>query len=289
MNNGFYKSFEDIHRGSREFISKRLEVYLPFILPLKTLSDAPLCIDLGCGRGEWLELVTAHGFKAKGIDMDQNMLNDCKKLSLDVICSDAVSALDELEDNSVSIISAFHLIEHIEFEQLSKLVKSSIRVLKEGGLLILETPNPENIIVSTVDFYIDPTHSKPIPPMLLQFLVQHCGFEKNKLLRLNGAEFTDDNQLSLIDVLGGVSPNYAVIAQKSSSADIFELFHEPFSKEYGTTLYQLSSRYDEQFSKLTSHIIHVETRLNAQLEAIHNSKSWRYTAWFRKLSKLLKA
>ncbi|ADR34773.1 Methyltransferase type 11 [Sulfuricurvum kujiense DSM 16994] len=298
MNDSFYKSFEDTHRGSRESIAKRLEVYLPFILPFKSIEEVPLCLDLGCGRGEWLELVTSHGFKAKGIDMDANMLSECQKRSLDVLCADAIAALDDVKDASVSILSAFHLIEHIPFEQLTKLVQSSMRVLKEGGLLILETPNPENIIVSTVDFYIDPTHSKPLPPMLLEFLVQLCGFSKQKTLRLHGSNalLNDSNQISLMDVLGGVSPNYAIVAQKHASEDVLELCNEPFTKEYGTTLTRLALRYDEKYAakfheqdRQLSNILARIHHLEITLDAIFKSKSWRYTAWLRKLSSLLKS
>jgi SAM-dependent methyltransferase len=302
MNDNFYRSFEDIHRGSRDSIAKRLEVYLPFITPLKNIHEEPLCIDLGCGRGEWLELVINHGFKAKGIDLDENMLEECKKRSFDVVCADAISALHDLPEDSVSVLSAFHLIEHISFSQLRELVLESTRVLKEGGLLILETPNPENIVVATVDFYIDPTHSRPIPPMLLEFLVMFCGFETHKILRLHGADALSENQneISLIDVLGGVSPNYAVVAQKKSS--LHEPFKEPFSKEYGTTLNLLAQNYDTKqnakfyatdlkFQSLDSKIHALDLKfqeLNSNLEAILNSRSWRYTAWLRKLFKLFK-
>ncbi|MDY0122974.1 class I SAM-dependent methyltransferase [Sulfurimonas sp.] len=304
MNDNFYKSFEDLHRGSRDSIGKRLEIYLPFITPLKEIHEDPLSVDLGCGRGEWLELVTNHGFKAKGIDLDENMLAECKKHSFDVECADAITTLNNLPDNSVSVLSAFHLIEHISFSQLKELVLASTRVLKDGGLLILETPNPENIIVSTVDFYIDPTHSRPIPPMLLEFLVMFCGFETYKILRLHGSQslIETPSKVTLIDVLGGVSPNYAVIAQKKSSAVLQELFKEPFSKEYGTTLNLLAQNYDtKQDAKLQEHNAKLQEHnaklqehnaklqeLNAKFEALLNSKSWRYTAWLRKLFQLFR-
>ena len=107
MNDNFYRSFEDTYRGSRELIAGRLTVYLPFIQPLLKIYPDAAAVDLGCGRGEWLELLVTTGFKAKGVDIDDGMLQACHELGLDVAHLDALSALKELPSESLLIVSAF--------------------------------------------------------------------------------------------------------------------------------------------------------------------------------------
>ncbi|EGR2520268.1 class I SAM-dependent methyltransferase, partial [Vibrio cholerae] len=184
MSEKFYRAFEDKYRGSRELIKERLEVYLSFVKPLLESHQDAKAVDLGCGRGEWLELLTQQGVDVTGIDLDKGMLEACHALGLPVIEGDALKYLADLPNESQSIISSFHMVEHISFEQLGTLVSEALRVLKPGGLLIMETPNPENILVSTRNFYLDPTHVRPIPPLLLSFVTEFSGFGRVKVLRL---------------------------------------------------------------------------------------------------------
>ena len=118
MSKDFYRQFEDRHRGSRELIRSRLNAYLPFIQPLAESSNEPLAIDLGCGRGEWLELITQAGFLATGVDLDEQMLSACHERGLKVQCQDAISALKKLPSDSQMLVSGFHLAEHLLFSDL---------------------------------------------------------------------------------------------------------------------------------------------------------------------------
>ncbi len=102
MSKNFYRAFEDIHRGSRDLIRKRQEVYLPFINPLKALYPQCLALDLGCGRGEWLELIQSQGFLPRGVDVDEGMLQACQALGLPAEYGDALEALAALGDESRS-------------------------------------------------------------------------------------------------------------------------------------------------------------------------------------------
>ena len=187
-NKDFYRAFEDAHRGSRELIKERASVYLPFVVPLKNIYNESLALDIGCGRGEWLELLKDNGIDAQGIDLDRGMLEACTKLELDVQNGNGITYLKEQTNESLMIISAFHVVEHISFEDLQILVEEALRVLKPGGLLIMETPNPENIKVATENFYLDPTHVKPIPPKLLSFLTEFYGYKHTKVLRLQESQ-----------------------------------------------------------------------------------------------------
>jgi O-antigen chain-terminating methyltransferase len=245
MKKNFYRAFEEKYRGSRELITGRLQFYLPFIEPLvRELGRVP-AIDLGCGRGEWLEVLLAAGFDARGIDLDEGMLQACVDLGLPADKGEAIAHLRSLPSKSQAIVSAFHVVEHIPFDALEELVSEAKRVLLPGGLLILETPNPENIMVATCSFYLDPTHQRPIPPNLLSFVAEHAGFERVKVIRLQESkELAAKPDLLLEDVLGGVSPDYSVVAQKNGKKSTMSALEPVFSQDYGLTLSGLSASYD---------------------------------------------
>ena len=245
--NSFYRAFEDQHRGSRELIKSRLNVYRPFIEPLITPDEQYQGIDLGCGRGEWLEILGEMRISAVGVDLDQGMLSACSERGLKAIHGDAIAYLATLENNSQLVVSAFHVVEHISFDQLQNLVSEAHRVLKPGGLLIMETPNPENIMVATCSFYLDPTHVRPIPPDLLIFMTEFCGFFRSKILRLQeGSQTAHSTSLNLNHVLGGASPDYAVVAQKAAADDIQSKCDYAFNLEYGIDTITLANNYSDQ-------------------------------------------
>ena len=247
----FYHAFEDRFRGSRELIKSRLRIYLPFVIPLKTIYEDCRLIDLGCGRGEWLELMADEGFEAHGVDLDESMLAAHKAEGLSVTKADAVDYLQKQQDESLVVVSGFHIIEHIAFESLQKLVSEAFRVLRPGGLLILETPNPENLMVSTTEFYLDPTHRKPIPPKLLYFLADYNSFARIKLLRLQESPLLyGTNCVQITDIFFGVRPDYAIIAQKNAPKEQMSLFDKAFDKEYGLTIDDLALRYAKRDQQL---------------------------------------
>nr|WP_169748343.1 class I SAM-dependent methyltransferase [Xenophilus azovorans] len=247
MDTGFYRAFENRFRGSRELIASRLRAYLPFLHPLKSTTNTLRAVDLGCGRGEWLELLRDEGFTAEGVDSDEGMLAACVQRQLNVHLGDAIAFLNELHDDSVHVVSAFHVVEHIPFEALQQLVKQAMRVLAPGGLLIMETPNPENLQVGAHTFYMDPTHRRPIPPALLAFLSEYCGFERIKILRLQEpSRLHDPGAVGLVDVLCNVSPDYAVIAQKKGGHALLARFDDAFNRSFGLTLERLAGQHDAQ-------------------------------------------
>lgn len=313
--NNFYRAFEDKYRGSRDVIKQRVAFYLNFITPLKNYFVSNnqtnlTTLDLGCGRGEFIELMLENNLNASGIDLDDGMLKACHERGFNVENKDALTKLKETASNSVLVISAFHVVEHIPFEYLQELVKESYRVLMPGGLLILETPNPENILVSTYNFYLDYTHQKPIPPQLLSFVAEYNNFEKVKVVRLqeNKDLLQEKIPTNLTEVLTGVSPDYAVVAQKESknNPEINELLSEQFNKEFGLSLGVLTDRYqgvldeklyslsercsfdEKRIDNLELRIIKAEERAaNAenQIIALLNSRSWKITKPLRTLAK----
>jgi O-antigen chain-terminating methyltransferase len=214
MNDGFYRAFEERYYAPREVIKGLRKQYLPFTHQLANIYPGSPTFDAGCGRGEWLELMTEQGFLPMGVDLDDGMLSACIELQLPAKKGDAIAQMSSLSNESQSVVTAFHVVEHVSFEQLRIFVSEALRVLKPGGLLIMETPNPENIAVSTRNFYLDPTHQRPIPPQLLAFVAEFEGFERVKTLRLQEPkDIASRENIGLTEVINFVSPDYAVIAK----------------------------------------------------------------------------
>ena len=247
MSDQFYRAFEEKFRGPRGLIQQRLEVYLPFVQPVCAAYPEALVLDLGCGRGEWLELLQKNSIAAMGVDLDTGMLEACQQINLKVQCQDALESLKQLQDGSASVVSAFHLVEHLPFDRVKDLVAECHRVLKPGGLLIMETPNPENFMVATHNFYLDPTHLRPIPPDLLAFVPEYLGYESVKILRLQEtAGVKTHPNLSMLDVLTGASPDYAVVAQKAGHPALKQSLQTLFDQAFGISGYALLERQRQQ-------------------------------------------
>ena len=288
MNKDFYRAFEDKYRGSRELIKSRLRVYLPFVELLKNLDGLCFAVDLGCGRGEWLELLRDAGVSAQGIDLDEGMLDDCRELGLSIKIGEAISYLKGLPDESHYVVSGFHLAEHLPFSELQTLVQEALRVLKPAGLLILETPNPENIVVGTTKFYFDPTHQRPIPLELLSFLPEFYGYARTRVLRIQESkELANNMSPTLYNVFAGVSPDYAVIAQKTASEKTLSLFDEVFNQEYGISFNTLIDRFDKRLQETEVKAIEAETKAHQALKQLGYITAplrsvWKFVQRFRR-------
>jgi O-antigen chain-terminating methyltransferase len=182
---GFYAAFEDCFRGTREDIGQRQAAHLELVLRQdETLSGLPV-IDLGCGRGEWLELLGRNGVGAVGIDLNQVFLAENRARGLEVVEADALAYLRGLPDGSARGVTGFHIIEHLPFPVLVAILDEALRVLADGGLVLFETPNPENLVTAAHKFYYDPTHRHPIPPEVAAFLLRSRGYRDVDILRLH--------------------------------------------------------------------------------------------------------
>ena len=298
MSTSFYRAFEDRHRGSRELIKARLAVYHPFLAPLSSALQPAAALDLGCGRGEWLELLGESGFAASGIDLDEGMLAACRERGLDVSTTDALAGLRAQPDASLALVTAFHLIEHIAFDVVQELIGEALRALQPGGLLIMETPNPENLIVATCSFYMDPSHLRPIPPQLLDFVVEHAGFHRHKIVRLQEpTQLHGAATIELINVLDGVSPDYSVVAQKSADQATLDGFDAAFAADYGIELSTLAQRYQSQqaaqhtelhsgLHRLGGRVTIAESALHTNLHRLHERVTLAESAMQAELHRL---
>ena len=169
-----YDQFEAGFRGTHEEITERQRIYLADVAPLSG-SGAPV-LDVGCGRGEWLQLLADNGIPAYGVDTNAAFAELSRQRGLDVRVDDALRHLQGLPEGSLGAVTAFHVVEHVDLDDLVDLVDSSSRALLPGGLIILETPNPTNLVVGSASFYIDPTHHRPVHPHFLKFLLAARGF-----------------------------------------------------------------------------------------------------------------
>lgn len=270
MNRGFYREFEERHYAPRSAIKELRKQYLPFLEDLAKNHKHSLSFDIGCGRGEWLELMNEVGFSASGIDLDQSMLQDCHDRNLDVILGDGVAHLASLPDNSYALITAFHVVEHIDFSQLTALVRDAKRVLIPGGMLILETPNPENLVVGTSNFYLDPTHQRPIPLQLLSFLVEHEGFARVETVRMQeNKALKEACAPTLYEVLSGVSPDYSVIAVKAGPG-IEPKIIDCLSDERGLSLRSIAGQFDQHLKLRWEEVEAHYSSLQHQLQYLKN-------------------
>jgi SAM-dependent methyltransferase/prefoldin subunit 5 len=167
-----YVGFEDRFRGSRQVIRERLESYLPIFVGTADV------LDIGCGRGEFLELLAGAGVRARGIDLNHEMAEQCRSRGLDVTEADAVSYLSTLPDASLGGLFAAQVVEHLQPEYLLRMLELAAQKLRPGGRLVLETLNPA-CWVAFFDSYIrDITHVLPLHPETLKYLVLASGFSR---------------------------------------------------------------------------------------------------------------
>lgn len=171
----FYNRLEARFRGSREEIQRRLATYLPEAEAAVARTGKPV-LDLGCGRGEWVELLTARGLPASGIDLNPLQIAEGRALGLDLAEGDALADLAARAPGSLAMVSAHHLVEHLPFPATVALMRDALAALAPGGLLLLETPNAHNLLVSARSFHVDPTHIRPLPEEVLVTLAETLGY-----------------------------------------------------------------------------------------------------------------
>jgi len=224
-----YSAFEDRFRGPESLIQARVRPYLQLVRECGAGTEEAPVVDVGCGRGEWLGLLRDEGLHARGVDLNSRFVQDAAARGMEVIEGDAIDVLRAMPAASVGAITSMHLVEHLPFERVVELIDACHHVLRPGGVLILETPNPENLDVATLYFYMDPTHRNPLPPEMLRWVVHALGYPDARIARL-----TEERELSapalLSDNLPGsssinaliarmhVAPDYAIIAHRGEAA-----------------------------------------------------------------------
>lgn len=213
-----YLDFEDRARGSRAEIGERQSVYLPLVEEIGAGTAERPILDLGAGRGEWLEVLRDRGLVARGIDVNEAMVALCSSLGLECGKADALSTLAGLADNSLGMISGFHIIEHLPYDVFVGVIDEALRVLAPGGVLLFETPDPQNVLVGSHNFYMDPTHRNPMPSAMVRIVAEARGFTSVEIRRLHpsdgGFSGQDAELIAQLDALFFGPQDYAMIARK---------------------------------------------------------------------------
>jgi len=217
-----YFDFENHFRGSEQVIKDRQMEYLPYYQGRTNV------VDLGCGRGEFLDLLQEQGVKARGVDLYDEFVHLCRGKGLDVYNKDAIQFLEEIDGTDG--IFAGQLVEHLSIEQIVHLCNTAYDKLETGGYFIMETPNPMSLAIYTHSFYMDPSHQKPVHPLTLQYITQKAGFSEVNILFTEGSrlpggipelkgesieninEFNESMKLVSDFIFG--SQDYAVIAKR---------------------------------------------------------------------------
>ena len=193
-----YAAFADRFRGSADEVRVKLRPYLADVGRVLTEPPAepgPRVLDVGCGRAEWLTLLRDEGVPATGVDANPDFVTAGRAAGLDVVQGDAVEHLLSRPPDSLDLVTAFHLIEHLGTETLLALLAAARQALRPGGCVLLETPNPTNLTMGACNFYLDPTHRSPMPPALTAFLVGASGFTDVEIRPLH----PDDSPLDEAD------------------------------------------------------------------------------------------
>ncbi len=261
MHDDFYRAIQARFEGSADVQRKRLLGYLPFVYPLlHTYPQAPV-LDLNDGASPWLRMLGEVGFNAT---------------SLNAQAPDLLTQLARQPDQSQTIVSAFRLVEYLPFDDVRQVVQESLRILKPGGLLILEAPNPENLVLGAGGYYAIPNRQPPVMPELLEFVPHYYGYARTKLVRrLDRLQLGGDAPVQLLNVLNAVSPAYAVIAQKSTD----EMSQAPvipaFTHDYGLKLETLTERFDQQIQQIKADAAATELKLETAIQELEDSLLWK--------------
>ena len=170
-----YVGFENEFRGSQDAIRARLESYLPYF---EGASDV---LDAGCGRGEFLDLLQARGIRARGLDLNHEMVEVCRGRGLDVAESDVVSYLERQPDGSLGGLFAAQVVEHLAPAYLLRFLELAFHKLRPGAPIVLETLNPACWTAFFDSFIRDITHVWPLHPETLRYLVLASGFPSARI------------------------------------------------------------------------------------------------------------
>jgi len=176
-----YGRFAGRFRGTEEYVKNGQRFYLPYFTGRHEV------LDIGCGRGEFLELMREAGVPARGIDTGQESIDLCRYKGLRTELADLFPYLSDLPEASLDGIFCAQVVEHLPPERLPEMIRLAATRLQRDGVLAIETPNPECLAIFASHFYLDPTHSRPVPHALLAFYLEEFGFGLIEVHRLSPA------------------------------------------------------------------------------------------------------
>ena len=206
-----YGRFAERFRGTEEYVKAAQQIYLPHFRTCRNV------LDIGCGRGEFLEMMQAAGIPAKGIDLDPESVATCRHKTLDAEVADLFVYLENLPEASLDGIFCSQVVEHLAPERLPEMIRLCASRLQRNGALAIETPNPECLAIFATHFYLDPTHQRPVPHPLLAFYLEEFGVGNIEVRKLSPAAESMPSLKSLPEdfreaFFGGL--DYAILGKK---------------------------------------------------------------------------
>jgi len=218
-----YTGFENRFRGTEEEVKKQQEIYLPYF------KNGGKALDLGCGRGEFMELLKENGIEAEGVDINGQMIDICRDKGLNCTKGDILEKLAAFEDGTLGGVFSSQVIEHLPPSYLTRMIELAFFKLGSSGCIVLETINPTSVFSLVQIYFLDISHQKPIHPQMLKFLLENAGFEEveikyshplelERLQNLPGADEMSSLLNQNIDNLNKLlyaPPNYAAIGKKT--------------------------------------------------------------------------
>lgn len=220
-----YFEFENRFRGSEEQVKKIQEDFIHFFID----KNGPI-VDIGCGRGEFLELLKERDINAIGIDAYIPFVRYCKEKNLNVVGGDALDVIMEMEDESIGGVMMSHVVEHLEPKYMLNLMRTVLQKLCKGGCFVIQTPNPQSLF-TYIDFYVDITHVKPVHYKALEFMFEQNGYSRierfdppaTKFRNVVVQLYEDNSKLNLQEFNYGINnlneyltgyQDYAIVAYK---------------------------------------------------------------------------
>ena len=173
-----YARFAEKFRGPEEYVKSGQQFYVPYFAGRRNV------LDIGCGRGEFLETMREAGVPARGIDLSEESVALCRSKGLDAEIADLFPYLDKLAEGSLDGIFCSQVVEHLPPERLPEMVRLCASRLERGGVIAIETPNPECLAIFATHFYLDPTHTRPVPSALLAFYLEEFGVGRLEVRKL---------------------------------------------------------------------------------------------------------
>jgi 2-polyprenyl-3-methyl-5-hydroxy-6-metoxy-1,4-benzoquinol methylase len=190
-----YGRFAEKFRGPEEYVRSSQQIYLPYF------SGCANVLDIGCGRGEFLENMREAGIAARGIDFNPESVALCRSKGLEAEAADMFDYLERLAASSVDGVFCAQVVEHLDPSRLPELIRLCASRLERGGVIVIETPNPECLAIFGTHFYLDPTHTRPVPSALLAFYLEEFGVGRIEVRKLAPA-------VDSIPSLAGLPPDF---------------------------------------------------------------------------------
>lgn len=185
-----YRRLEDALRGPESHVRADVMHYV------RLVQERQPVLDVGCGRGEFLVACREAGIDARGFDTNERSIADLRARGIEATLAGVPECFASHADGSVGGVLAMHVVEHLPAEVLFALFRESSRVLRKGGLLMIETPNAESMFVSASEFWKDPTHLAPRHPAALAVLGREHGFEIEELRAIH--EFAEGTRIPIL-------------------------------------------------------------------------------------------